>query len=268
MSDSKDRYNFIHNKLPSSHDSKKKDKIAASDLEGEVVKNLKLLKGLIRSEKVKGQLFAPDAESVSSRAPLETVQNKIIEELFSLGLNTLALFSVPKKYFDECFELLISAWRRKIQHHYPQTLTFEDVKFSKESFRAFIIALSLNVSLKALRLQHCRLRTFEIKLLAVLIKVHPTLIFLHLDHNPFGDEGLYSVIAALRLNEKIEHLSLIDTDITDVGALKLCSLISSRPLKSLHLDKNNLTKKSIEELSKINEGSQDVITFDEPIDLQ
>lgn len=175
----------------------------------------------------------------------------------------LALFEVPKKFFDECFELLISAWRRRIHQSFPQTLTLEHIPFSKSSFRAFVIALSLNVSLKALRLDNCSLKPYEMKLLAVFIKVHPSLVFLHLDHNAILDEGLYSISAALKDNETIEHVSLIDTHITDEGALSLCHLVEKKQLKTLHLDKNKLTEKSILPLQELFFKTEGVFTFDE-----
>ncbi len=266
MSEPKDRFNFVHKKLPSDKDKAEKDFISASGMEGELVENLKLLKAIIQSEKVKTNLLNTEPATENNPSPIEKVQKSIIDELFDLDIDKLALFDMKKKYFEECFELLISAWRRKIQHNYPQTLTFEHIKFSKVSFRAFIIALSLNVTLKALRLDSCKLNPFKIKLLAVLIKVHPTLEFLHLDKNPIGDEGVDSIIAALKVNSQIQHLSLIETHITDEGISKLCQLISKRPFKSLHLDRNQLTKKSINKLHEANEGSYNVITYDEPID--
>ncbi|MCH9632461.1 MAG: hypothetical protein S4CHLAM6_07970 [Chlamydiae bacterium] len=266
MSEPKDHFNFIHRKLPSDKDRAEKDFISASGMQGELVENLKLLKALIQSEKVKTNLLNSDLTAQKNQSPLEKVQETIIEELSTLDIEKLALFDMSKKYIEECFELLISAWRRKIQHNYPQTLTFAHIRFSKVSFKAFIIALTLNVTLKALRLESCQLGPFEIKLLAVLIKVHPALEFLHLDHNPVEDEGLYSIIAALKVNTQIEHLSLIDTQITDEGALQLGPLILKRPFKSLHLEKNKLTKKSLTELQKACEGSYNILTYDEPID--
>lgn len=266
MPEPEDRFKFVHKKLPSDKDRAEKDFISASGMEGELVENLKLLKAMIQSEKVKTNLLNTKPVSENSQSPLEKMQETIIGELFELNIDKLALFDMQKKYYEECFELLISAWRRKIQHNYPQTLTFEHIKFSKVSFRAFIIALSLNVTLKALRLDSCKLEPFKIKLLAVLIKVHPTLEFLHLDKNPIEDEGLDSIIAALKVNSQIQHLSLIETQITDEGVSKLCRLILKRPFKSLHLEGNKLTKKSLNELQEANEGTYNIITYDEPTD--
>lgn len=266
MSAPDDRYKFIHHQLPQEESQKSSESIDASDLEGKVIENLKLLKGLIQSEKVKTQSLPAFLENKDSdKDPVKNIQNKIVDELFEFDIYKLALFAIPKKFLDECFELIIAAWRRKIQQHYPQTLSLEKIHFSKESFRAFIIALSLNVSLQALKLQNCSLKEYEIKLLAVFIKIHPTLIYLHLDDNPFSDEGLYSIVAALKYNTHIEHLSLINTNLTDKGATALCTLLLKRALKSLHLEKNVFSIETIERFKQLMDASKIIITFDEPI---
>lgn len=260
-----DRYSSLHKKIQAEKKELKKGPIKAYELAGKVASNLKLLKSLIQSEKVKLGLFEEKnpLTKPSEGSTVENLQNMIVAELSDYDEIELAKFSIPKKYFDECYELLVSAWRRKVNKNYSQTLTFIQVHFSKESFRAFVIALSLNVTLKALRLEDCGLEEYEMKLLAVLIKIHPSLTFLHLDKNPIKDEGLTSLLAALKHNEHLIHLSLIETSLSDKGALKIVDALPSRPLKSLHLEKNRFEEGSVKALIKAANGLDCNLTYDE-----
>lgn len=257
----KDRFHFVHKQWTEHKASK--DKIDAQAIQGGVLVNLKLLKATLQSEKAKQFSLNPGDEKSGAPTPVDTLKLKIIDELFNYPVDQLANFDVPRRYYEECFELLIAAWRRRIHQSYPQTLTLQNIKFTKSSFKAFAVALSLNTSMQALRLEHCHLTPYEVQLLAVFIKIHPSLIYLHLDHNPITDDGMSLLINALFSNDHIEHLSLVNTDITDRSALKLYEQLQKKRYKTLRLDKNHLTERSLKPIRKIYENSQDLFMFDE-----
>jgi hypothetical protein len=221
-------------------------KIQASSLEGRILENLKLLKSLIRGEKVRLHQFEEGASSSekNKNSAVEKLKDKIISEFLKLSIQELALFSIPKKYQEECFDMLIQAWRKRVYDEFSQTLTLVDLKFSKESFRAFIIALSLNISLKALRLDRCRLKIDKIQMLAVFIKVHPTITVLHLDSNPLYDEGLHALAEALVHNETLLHLSCNNTKLTDESLPILLKMIKRGVLQTLSVTDNEFSEKT------------------------
>lgn len=247
MTDYEEKYSFLRKNIQSENKSSKREPFKAFEIQGKILQNLKLLKSLIQSEKVQQNFF--DQEDYSKlnleKNGVKKIQNKIVDELVECKDEDLARFSIPKKYYDECYELLISAWRRKVNQKYSQTLTFTEFTFNLESFRAFIVAISLNVTLKALRLEACKLKEKEMKLLGVFIKIHPTIQILHLDNNPIKDEGLELILAALKFNDQLLHLSLVNTFITNISAKRLSETISQRPLKSLNLEKNKFNQDSL-----------------------
>lgn len=251
MSDNSD--DPLHKKIPSHSPSDDSFEIQASSLEGKIVDNLKLLKSLIRGEKVRLNQFVEEKRTSQSQKDLaiESLQKKIIDEFLRLDLRELALLVVPKKLQEECFDILVKAWRKKISEEFSQTLTLLHLKFSKESFRALVIALSLTVSLKALRMDHCHLTAFESKLLAVFIKVHPTIQVLHLDDNPLTDEGFESLASALKLNETLIHLSLNKTDIGDDSLSDLEQLVSRGQYQSLSLKENAFSSEACRHLIEL-----------------
>lgn len=266
MSES-DRFESLRKNISHNESTPREAPIKASQVEGSLIQNLKLLRSLIQSEKVKQNLFDKNQPKNLQKKPSthEKIKSQIIEELCSYSEEKLAAFTIPKKYFDECFELLISAWRIKISRSFSQTLTFFRIHFSKESYRAFVVALTLNVSLKALRLEECFLSAHDMNLIAVMVKVHPNLTFLHLDKNPISDEGLMILLPSLRYSETLKHLSLVETNLTDEGATELCNALAYRSLKSLHLERNDLSAHSISALLKILHGECE-FTYDPPID--
>lgn len=255
----KDRYESLRKNISHEESSSREGPIRASQVEGSLIQNLKLLRSLMQSEKVKLGLF--ESKNSTASSTYDKIKSQIIEELCSYPEENLAIFKIPKKYFDECFELLISAWRIKISRSYSQTLTFSQIQFSKESFRAFVVALTLTVSLRALRLENCSLKPQDMSLIAVMVKVHPNLTYLHLDRNPISDEGLLALIPSLRFSETLKHLSLIETNLTDEGALALSHELQYHPLKSLHLERNNLSANCIGALLKIAQGECE-LTYD------
>ncbi len=243
----------LHKKISSHSPSNDPKEIQASSLESKIVDNLKLLKSLIRGEKVRLNQFVQEELTSQSQkdSAIESLQKKIINEFLRLNLAQLALLVVPKKLQEECFDILVQAWRKKITEEYSQTLTLLHLKFSKESFRALVIALSLTVSLKALRIDHCHLTTFESKLLAVFIKVHPTVQVLHLDDNPLTDEGFKSLASALKDNETLVHLSLNKIDIGDESLSDLEELVSRGHYQSLSVKENSFSNEACRNLIEI-----------------
>lgn len=224
-----------------------KKQIHASQLEGKVIENLKLLKSMISGEKVR--LFQFQQSELTSQkqtdSSIETLKKKIISEFLHLDLKALAAISIPKKLRSECFDLLIQAWRKKIASEYSQVLALLDLKFSKESLRALVIALSLNVELKALRIDHCDIGVLEAKLLAVFIKVHPSITVFHLNHNPLTDEGFLSLAAALLQNESIKNVSLNEVQLTDKSLALLLELLDLEIYQSMSLENNLFSEKAI-----------------------
>lgn len=243
----------IYKRISSHSPSSEPFDIQASSLEGKIVNNLKLLKSLIRGEKVRLSQFVEENRTSQEQkdSAIESLQKKIINEFLRLDLSQLALLVIPKKLQEECFDILVQAWRKKITEEYSQTLTLLHLKFSKESFRALVIALSLTVSLKALRIDHCNLKAFEAKLLAVFIKVHPTIQVLHLDDNPLSDEGFESLASALKSNETLVHISLNKVDITDESVSDLEELVLRGQCQSLSIKENSFSKEACRNLITI-----------------
>lgn len=255
---------FFHKNIHKAKRPSEHSEIHASSLEGDIIHNLKLLKSLMRGERARLDAFI--SKDLSSKEQKDTaihqMQTKIIEEFLSLETSQLAQVVVPKKLQEDCFDLLIQAWRKKIYNEYSQTLTLLDLQFSRESFRAFVIALSLNVTLKALRLDRCDLDPFKIKLLAVFIKVHPSVTVLHLDENPVKDEGFKSLQAALIHNDTIVHLSCNRAQLTDKSQKCLENLLKKGIFKSISLKENAFSDLVKKELSFLAEKKVCELTFE------
>ncbi len=247
MNRPEDPFRFLHHKITPSKSSKSNEPIQASALTGKVISNLRLLKSLMQSESATSKLFDPPSKESKS----QVIKDQIVDELSQYEIGPLSQIVIPKRFFNHCFELLVLAWKKKIHAKTPTTLTLKDNPFSKESFRAFIIALSLNVSLSALRLERCSLAEYEMKLLAVFVKIHPTLTYLYLDENPLKDEGIPPLIAALEGNKQLLHLSLVKTELTDQGAGALCKQIASWSLQRLYLEKNDFSPRICKELQRV-----------------
>lgn len=263
MCASEDRLKSLRNRIkPQDPSSTAPEKIHASSLEGHILENLKLLKSLIRGEKVRLQQFEEKNPEKIKNGPIEKLKNKIASEFFKLSIEDLALFTIPKKLQEDCFDMLIQAWRKRVYDEFSQTLTLIDLKFSKESFKAFVIALSLNVSLKALRLDRCRLKMDKIQILAVFIKVHPTITVLHLDGNPLYDEGLQALAEALHHNETLLHLSCNKTMLSDESLPILLKMIKKGVLQTLSVTDNEFSEKTKDALVEAAIGSNCVITVE------
>ncbi len=255
-----DHYKFIPKKILSSHSDPILFPIHATELNEDLLKNLKLLKSLIQSEKVKESHFN------SSKEPSQTIrhlQDKIIHELYDYSVDKLASFSIPQEYFEDFYELFIAAWRKKVHNNYAKIIPFKNLVFSRQSFRAFIIAASLNVTLSALQLENCNLGEAEIKMLCMLIKVHPTLEHLNLNNNLLDDHCFSLLTHALKDNSTIIDLSLAQTQMSDKGAYGLIGVIKKGNLKSLNIEKNSFKKETIEALEKIARQTLCHLIFDD-----
>lgn len=242
-----DHYKFIPKKILSSHSDPILFPIHACDLNADLLKNLKLLKLLIQSEKVKESHFN------NSQEPSQTIrhlQDKVIHELYDYNIDKLASFSIPQEYFEDFYELFIAAWRKKVHNNYAKIIPFKNLTFSPQSFRAFIIAASLNVTLSALQLENCSLGEPEIKMLCMLIKVHPTLEHLNLSHNRLEEHSMSLLSHALKDNSTIMDLNLAQTEMSDKGAYNLIGVIKQGKLKTLNIEKNSFKKETIEALEK------------------
>lgn len=227
-------------------------KIDASLIEGKVVENLRLLQSLLRTEKIQFNQFKETDSSSSQKNTSSTrLKNKIVDQISLLDLKNLAQFSIPKKYQKVCFDLLSSAWRKKIYEKYSQILHLVDLSFSKESLKALVIALSLNVDLKALRIERCSISLAQTKLLAVFIKVHPSLNVFYLNNNPVGDQGIEPIFEALNFNDSITHLSLEQLKLTDHIIDPLEELLKKKKYQEIYLRGNEFSKKIERELIEI-----------------
>lgn len=259
-----DRLKSLRNRI-SAQNTTSTSKIQATSLEGRIIENLKLFKSLIRGERVRlNQFVSKDLSSESQKnSAVEKLKNKIIGEFLELELKELALIKIPKKLQEECYDLLVQAWRKKVYHEFSQTLTFLDLKFSKDSFKAFVIALSVSVSLRALRLDRCRLKADKIKLLAVFIKVHPSITVLHLDDNPMGDESFLSLASALAYNDTLLHLSCNKAKLTDESLPVIIELLNKGKLQTLSITHNDFSEESKDKLVDVAVENNCVITVED-----
>lgn len=228
--------------------SSQPSKIKASLLEGKIIENLTFLKGLIRGEKARLTHFEDDSNATKRKENPQITQlkKKIIDQFLYFDMTKLAALSIPKKLQEECFELLMQAWRQKTAKEFSKTMTLTHLKFSKESFKALIIALSLNVELHALRLDSCFLRAQEASAISLLIKVHPSLSILHLNHNPLKDEGFKILSEALLQNDTLTHLSFNEIELSDESIDELEEVIKWGNYKSVSLKQNLLSDENQE----------------------
>ena len=231
-------FNFDASQFPKSLKKSSKP-IQASLLEGKILENLKFLKSLLQTEAIRHSSLQQENQKHSQS---KSVEKQIIDQLSALDEASLAKFEIPKKYHAICFDLLTQAWRKKIHENYSQIVSFSDLSFSKVSIKSFVIALSLNVELQALRLDHAHLTLEHSKILAVLIKVHPTLRVLHLNDHPLKDEGFIPLFEALSLNNQLVNLSINAIGLTDESGDRLMKLIKKGNLQFLSLVDNHLSE--------------------------
>ena len=105
-------------------------------------------------------------------------------------------------------------------------------------------------TLESINLIGYRICDIEVELLARALKnntkvkeleKNKTLIFLHLGHNPIGDEGVQFLAEALEKNTTLENLNLDEGKIGDEGAEALAkSLTINTTLKILDLSHNKI----------------------------
>lgn len=243
------RYKKVLKKL-NQETSKLKEEFKASSIEGKVIENLKLLKSLIRGEKVSLKHFQVDQDQKATDT-ISELKSKISDDLLNYPTKELASFVIPKRYQEDCLDLLTDAWRKKIQKSYPTTLTFSSLSFSNDSFRAFIMALTLNVSLKALNLKKCKLGDIQIKFLALLIRIHPTLEYLHLENQDLSENRLSILTHCIIESISIQNIGFKSCLLNDKNFNDLKKLTEFKNLKSLHLEENELSQAIEEELEKV-----------------
>ena len=253
--DPEDRFRSIQKRI--NPPENKSSEIHAQEIEGKIIHNLRLLKSLIRGERVRlDQFIEKDlASDTDKESSIQKLKNKIIDLFFGLDTPLLAAIDIPKKFREECFDLIVQGWRKKITSEYSQTLTLLDVKFSKESFRAFVVALSFSVTLRALRLEHCSLREKEAEMLAIFLKVHPAITVFHLDNNPIEDAGFERFSSALLENDTLIHLSLNQSHLTDKSLPAILSLLEERRYQSISLKENEFSEKGQEEMKSVAQSS-------------
>ncbi len=248
-----DPYESFKKNIPSQPPSSESSNIHAVFLDEKIIENLKLLKSLIRGEKVRFNQFIKDelVTEKQKKSAIESLQKKIIKEFSFWNLSKLAQLIIPKKVEEECFNILVHAWRQKIFHEYSQTLTLLKLSFSKESFRALVIALSLSVNLKALRIEHCYLDFKQAKIFAVFIKVHPTIHVLHMSDNPFQDKGFLSIATSLMQNNTIKHLHLDKIQVTDKSLPYIEEMLKAKKYLTFSLKGNLFSEECVLNLKQI-----------------
>lgn len=227
--------------------------IQASTIEGKIIKNLRFLQSMIRGEQARFDQFIQSnpQNSSSQENPIEILKQKIISLFVELDIADLASIDIPKKMQQDCFDLISRAWRKIIAERFSQTLTLTRMRFSRESFRAFVAALSFSVSLKALRLDQCHLGIKEAEMLAIFIKVHPSISLLHLNENPFGDEGFEILHYGLTRSDTLIHLSLERISLTDSSIPLIEELLLSPHYQYVSLKNNSFSESNLEKLQKI-----------------
>lgn len=234
-------------------------KSVATALKGKVKEKIRLIRQLLRGEKVRSNLLKE-----SSISGIEKLKADLLEELESLPLSELASIKVPREFKQEFADLFVNAWRRKIQNEFPQSLRFNDTEFSEDSFEALSKSLCLNVSLKALSFENCHLEELHIRQLAKFIRVHPAITSIHLDHNPFGSKGLAIIAKALKENTTLVHISLINCNIGSKGIAVLADyLVYNRSLKSINLSENSIKEEALQPLKDAKKYSSCEIILDE-----
>ncbi len=200
----------------------------------QLIRKLSLLRPVLFGEKIRQSL--PNAPSGNTFI----TKNEMIRDLSKEPTEELAKIQLPQKYRDPGREILTFAWREKITEEFPQTLTLRQIDFSEESFRCFMIALSLSVSFRALRLDNCFLDERMIRFPALLLKIHPSLAYLYLDNNPIGDEGVRILCKGLKENSSLQYLSLRNTGITDKSLEMLEEVIRERPMRFIDSEDNGI----------------------------
>ncbi|GIQ81279.1 hypothetical protein KIPB_002213 [Kipferlia bialata] len=108
---------------------------------------------------------------------------------------------------------------------------------------ALSTGLKVNRSLTHLALSHCVLGPLGVAAMCGALKHNKTLTDLELDHNPIDNEGAVAIGSLLRMDSRLQRLSLVVCGFGDAGFYKLAAGIRGSVLIEVDLGGNSLTDK-------------------------